>query len=727
MLRYFVGVYIGYLALVILVVTPVANYFLVPVYQQQTGRILKTNGVGINPFNLTLFLYRSEDRNPSGDVLWSVDELSINISLASLLGKGLVLDSFKVQGLYVHPQKNQGGLWAFDDILRYRESLLSSPAPEQSTEQGTGLPAITIEQIDLHARHLGYTDLDRPEVFTASLEEIRISLRDFSTTVEEGKPYHFLARDETGGELEWQGTLSLPGSYSEGELYLRKISLMPAWRFIQSDVNFRMDSAFLDMGGKYQLSWKDVANPDYRIKEGNLHLSEIDLSPKTDKASGLQIKNVSLEGIAVDGSAKHFEAQSLTLDDFRGTVSILEDGTTNFQSMFAPAKQTPAAQVARSPDDTPNPWSIQLDTLKINNAAFAFNDYAIEPDFRVQIQSFSGDIKPLSSDSSLTTQVNLAGNVDGYAPVTLKGTVKPFASSLDLDLYFDFRGIELSSFAPYSGTYAGYRINSGVMSVSLGYALENDRIKGSNRVIINQLTLGERVQSARLIDLPLRLALALLTDENGVIDLEVDVSGNTQSPDFSIGKIIWKAFRNVIVKAVTAPFRLLSGLAGGETSEFVRFGAGSAILQETEKLSLAKLKEALAKRQTLNLGVTGLYDEEDRRWIKATQFHETMQGAGIKADDIEDRSWSFRRQINKRYEARWPDDEQDVPVEEKYQRLINSEPNPELKLDQLREARALAVKLYLLQELKMDPGRVYVDVSLHPEKQPAAKLLLEPR
>src|SRR5690606_22445541 len=130
--------------------------------------------------------------------------------------------------------------------LRHRTSLLSSSTEsvgEPADGEDKALPGITIHRIDFHAKHLGYTDLDRPEAFTAALEEIRISLLDFSTLQEEGKPYHLLARDEAGGELEWKGTVSVPGQYSEGELQLRRISLLPVWRFIQSDVNFRLHSA----------------------------------------------------------------------------------------------------------------------------------------------------------------------------------------------------------------------------------------------------------------------------------------------------------------------------------------------------------------------------------------------------------------------------------------------------------------------------------------------------
>lgn len=668
-------VYVGYVAVIVMLVTPLANYFLPKIYQQQTGRHLHTVGVGINPFTLTFFLYHTEDKNPDGSVLWSVDELAINLSLASLLGQGVVLDALSVKSLYLHPQKKPDGHWIFDDILAHRAALPQPEAAEVAAED-TGLPGVTVHAIHFNAKYLGYSDHARAEPFESALEDITISLQDFSTLVEEGRPYHFIAKDESGGELEWQGTLSIPGKRSEGQLYLRKISLLPVWRFIQSDVNFKMHSAFLNVGGQYSVSWEDPANLRYRIEKARVALTDIDITPKQERESGLQLAECSLNNITVDSVKKRFESSLLHIKSFRGTVSILQDGSMNFQSMFK-SKTKAEKETATAESE---PWQARIDVIRLEDAAFIFNDYSINPDFTVKIQDFGGDIKPFSTDKKNVMAIDLKGSVDGYAPVTLTGSVRPMASPLDLKVAFNFRGIELTSFAPYSGTYAGYKIDSGLLTVSLAYLLKNNRMQGRNKVVINQLALGERVKSPRLIDLPLRLALALLTDEHGVIDLDVEVSGNTNNPDFSIGKIVLQAFRNLIVKAATAPFRLLADLVGGGDFEFIAFEPGQSMLDDTAKQSLGKLKEALAKRPQLNLGLNGQHSDIDREY-----FEKLVQKKKMKAEA--------------------------VPVE----------------LEKLTDARAMAVKLYLLQESGMDAARVYIDKAVGKDNRPAVKLLLEPR
>jgi len=738
--------YLVFVALLVLVVSPTISYFLGPIYQQQTGRTLHYNGAGINPFTLTLYIYKARDDNPSGSTLWSFDELAINLSLASLFAKGVVLDEFSVKSLYVHPQKNKDGTWVFDDILKFRQQLDAStpPAPDTKPDAASALPAITIHKINFNADFLGYADFSRPQPFEFALKKIAISLKDFSTVVQEGHPYHLFARDESGGELEWQGTLSVPAHYSEGTLQLRKISLLPAWRFMQSDVNFKMNSAFLDMGGHYTLSWKNPQEPQYRITQARVAFSKVDISPKTDQQSGILLKELAINQIAVDSLSKTVTAASMDINEFRGTVSVLEDGSTSFQQMLAskPAPETEKPSVKPEAVQKMNgkineknngkmnekSWQVKLDVIHMNNAAFVFNDYSIQPNFSAHIQDFGGDITPVSTQVNTVTRVDLRGNVDGYAPVTLAGTIKPMADPVALALAFNFKGIELSSFAPYSGTYAGYKINKGLLTVGLNYSLENNKLKGNNKIVINQLTLGEKVRSTRLIDLPLRLALALLTDEHGVIDLDIDVSGDRNHPDFSIGKIVMQALRNVIVKAVTAPFRFLAHLVGGgDDFEFLMFDAGHSQLSDEHKKALLKLKEALAKRPQLNLGIAALSSEEDRHYLKSQSLNQKLIADGIKPEDIEKQSSRFVKAVNRAYQklqqANYPGAVDNQTTTQQYFLLSEAEANPELPLQQLMNDRAMAVKLFLLSDSGLDASRIYIDKTDYPEHKSAVKLV----
>ncbi|MET0377466.1 MAG: DUF748 domain-containing protein, partial [Spongiibacteraceae bacterium] len=251
---------------------------------------------------------------------------------------------------------------------------------------------------------------------------------------------------------------------------------------------------------------------------------------------------------------------------------INPDGSTNIQELViekaptrpsTPTTGTPAIAATAAASIPAKPWHTDIDLIHIQGGTLDFRDNSLPRPFRALIGDFTGDIKGLSSAPEKFARVDLQGSVDGYAPVALTGTVAPLRAQPALDLALDFTNLDLATLTSYSGTYAGYAINRGLLTLQLAYKLEDRRLQGHNRIVISQLELGEKVASPKAVDLPLRLAIALLTDENGVIDLGVGVEGDLDNPEISVRGIIWKALRNVIVKAVTSPFRLLASLVGG--------------------------------------------------------------------------------------------------------------------------------------------------------------------
>jgi hypothetical protein len=179
----------------------------------------------------------------------------------------------------------------------------------------------------------------------------------------------------------------------------------------------------------------------------------------------------------------------------------------------------------------------------------------------------------------------------------------------------------MSRLTPYSGKFAGRKIDSGKLSVDLKYKIDKSQLAGDNQIVVERLTLGEKVESPDAVDLPLDLAVALLEDSNGVIALGLPVSGNLDSPEFSYGALIWKAVVNLLTKIVTSPFRALGALlpgGGEETFNAVAFEAGRPDVPPPEKEKLAKLAGALQKRPQLKLSVQGRFNPEtDRAELKS--------------------------------------------------------------------------------------------------------------
>jgi hypothetical protein len=231
--------------------------------------------------------------------------------------------------------------------------------------------------------------------------------------------------------------------------------------------------------------------------------------------------------------------------------------------------------------------------------------------------------------------VNLEGRVDRYAPAVIRGQINPLTTEAYTDISFKFDGIELTTFAPYAGKFMGYLIDKGKMNLALHYRLNNQYLKGDNKVVLDQLTLGQKVEGPSVTDLPVKLAIALLKDSRGVIDLDIPVEGDLNDPEFSLFPIILKVIVNLFVKLVTAPFALIGALfGGGEELSFVEFAAGSDSLEVSEQAKLDSVSRALRERPELTVNIRGVSGVPDREFLARQQVFEELRGPGASPDTL---------------------------------------------------------------------------------------------
>jgi hypothetical protein len=319
-----------------------------------------------------------------------------------------------------------------------------------------------------------------------------------------------------------------------------------------------------------------------------------------------------------------------------GKVIIFEDKSINLQRILrTSASDKPAATTAASAkSDQPAAFPLDIERLRIVGANAEFADLSLTPQFGTRMHDLGGVVTGLSTDPATTAQVELDGKVDDFGSARVRGSIQPFQATEFTDLKLTFRNLEMANLTPYSGKFAGRRIDSGRLSVDLEYRIKQRQLAGENKFVINKIKLGERVDSPDAMKLPLDLAIALLEDSNGVIDLDLPITGSLDDPQFSYGKIVWKAIVNVLTKLVTAPFRVLGKLLGvsSEKLESVVFDPGSSILLPPEQEKLKTLAEAMAKRPALTLTIEPGYDPEtDRQALQEQALRrEVAAGIGLK-------------------------------------------------------------------------------------------------
>jgi Domain of Unknown Function (DUF748) len=290
------------------------------------------------------------------------------------------------------------------------------------------------------------------------------------------------------------------------------------------------------------------------------------------------------------------------------------------------AASVAATSAAAAPNAGPAmPMSIKRIVIKASQANFA--DLSVMPNFSTGIQNLEGTVLGLSSKADSRAKVDLHGSVDAFAPVSITGEVNVLSAALYTDLSMSFRNIELSTFNPYSGKFAGYNISEGKLTTELHYKVQGRKLDAQHHIIVEKLEFGEKTESKEAVSLPVKLAVALLKNRDGVIDLNLPVTGSLDDPQFKLAPIIWKVFVHILEKAVTAPFALLGSLfGGGPDLQYVDFEPGDAQLDPVAIEKGQTLVKALGERPQIKIEIPiAVVNDLDRPRLIEQKFQAQLQ------------------------------------------------------------------------------------------------------
>jgi hypothetical protein len=299
-------------------------------------------------------------------------------------------------------------------------------------------------------------------------------------------------------------------------------------------------------------------------------------------------------------------------------VAVKADAPRSKTAARKPAHDGAVAAAAPAPPSMP--MAIQKIVLRAGQANFA--DLSVQPNFAAGIQNIEGSIVGLSSKANSRAKVDIHGAVDAFSPVAITGEVNVLSAALYTDLALSFRNMELSTFNPYSGKFAGYNITKGKLTTELHYRVNGRKLNAQHHITIDQLEFGDKTASKDAVSLPVKLAVALLRDRDGVIDLDIPVAGSLDDPTFRVAPIIWKVFVNILEKAVTAPFALLGALfGGGPDLQFIDFEPGAAQMDAAASDKVRAMTKALSERPQLKIEVPiAEIDALDRPALVDAQF-----------------------------------------------------------------------------------------------------------
>ncbi len=447
------------------------------------------------------------------------------------------------------------------------------------------------------------------------------------------------AKSGRGGELGWKGELGLSPLAAVGDVRIVRfpVALVTPWVADRLPVSLlRAEAGYTGHVAVHaQPAGLAVASAG-DVLLGDVHLTTLPAAATASTPAAVPDELLSWQSLALKNvrfamtpkKTPRLDIAHVQLDDLYARLVVTEQGRLNLQDIGgadAPAdaasgaaggaSTVAAASAPAAAASAPLPIDIAVGGIQLVNGRVDYTDHFVRPNYSAALTELNGSLGAFSSATRDMATLQLHGRAEGTAILDISGQVNPLARPLALDIQAKATDLELAPLSPYAGKYAGYAIERGKLSMDVAYKIAADgKLEARNQVILNQLTFGDPIESPTATKLPVRLAVALLKDRNGVIDINLPISGSVNDPQFSVGGIVVKLLVNLLVKAVTSPFSLLAGGGGdGPDMSGIDFRPGSAVIADSGAAALDKVAHALIDRPSLQLTITGTVDPAAER------------------------------------------------------------------------------------------------------------------
>ena len=543
--------------------------------------------------------------------LFAVERLTVDGGECDLGARSITVANIALNQGRLDAGRDAGGKINWLQLLETKGAA-KKPTEASASASDTG-PAwkFLVKSLDVAGFASRFSDLtthsDKPVL---SLQGINARL----TEVDGKSPMGFTLgfQMEQGGTATVSGTVNPALPSVEAALNVSGLVLTSLQPYIEPYVTLIMQSASVTAKGN--LRYGVPGDAQKTAYEGDFSLNSLRLADSGAKKPYLSWDAVRIPRLKLTIEPNGLGAQEVKISKPEGELIIGEDKILNMTKVLKKQQSgtasPPPSKPGRKHDQEPFPFKIAR--VQVENGNMVFADLSLRPRFMTRIHDLKGTITGLSSARDAQAKIKMDGRVDKYGIAKISGVIRPndFGRSSDVDMVF--HNLEMKNLSPYSGKFAGRLITSGKVSADLKYQIHDYKMTGDNKILIDNLVLGKQVDDPGAANLPLDLAIALLQDANGRIDLGLPVTGDLNDPQFSIGPLIWQVLSNLITKAVTAPFRALGNLFGGAGENFdaVAFDPGSADLPPPEKEKLLKLADALKSRPQLKLVIQGRYSPE---------------------------------------------------------------------------------------------------------------------
>ena len=687
-----------------------------------------------------------------------VPELDVSVAVVDLAGRSVRLRGLDLKGAAVSAVRLKDGSF---DLVNALVPPASPTARSGAAQDGAGRAwEVAVDKLALKTASVRLEDrsVGRPVVTT--VDAIDFEVDGFSTAKGSTLQFKLDSRFNQRGKVSASGPLTLEPLKADLRLDLRNVDLLPLQPYVLEQTKIAISRGNLTTQGRLNLqagrSGRVLARFNGDVAVGNF--ASVDRLNATDF---LRWRSLRVGGIDARLEPFSLGIKRVALDDFYTRLILDDQGRLNIREIGGvsgdekpPAARAAAASTPLAGDDpvqaapraegqrtaelappSAPPPPILIDRVEIKRGNVAFSDRFIRPNYDANLTDLAGTLTGFSTAPDTIARLEVEGKVDKTAPLGITGELNPFRQDAHLDILAKVKDFELTGLSSYSGKYVGYGIAKGKLSAELNYKIEDRKLTATNQIFLDQLTFGDKVDSPDAVNLPVQLAVSLLKNSRGEIDLHLPVTGTLDDPEFSVFGLVVKMLFNLIGKAITSPFALLgSALGGGEELSQLALAPGVARPGEAQQEKLETLAKALIDRPALKLDVIGSADPAtDVDGLRQTGNDTAVRAQKLKAmiargqeapslEDVEVSAEEYAALLEKAYKAadfKKPRNliglTKDLPVPEMEALMRANVVVGEAELRALAQQRAQAVREWLVGEGAVPGERVFV---LEPKVEP---------
>jgi uncharacterized protein DUF748 len=589
---------------------------------------------------------------------------------------------------------------------------------------------IALDELDLTNYQIEFTDNTQKKPVTMQLSELNAKVKEYRNVDGLRLPVQFSTRVNNAGSLKLDGNMVLAPFSVDLALNLEEIQVKTFQPYVDPFLKLDLVDGDVNTQGHLQISLVDELQVGY---QGNVNIANLITRDKVKNEDFLKWRNLELKQMVIDLQKQDFKLGKVIFYKPYFKFMIKKDGTNNVSDLIVvqPKSKSTVKPAAKKTKKTPEPI-ITIGKIEMKNGQSDFADYSLILPFVAKMNDLDGEVDGFISNANATTELRLQGKVYDLAPVNIAGNYH-FKTG-DSEITLNFSNMPLPLITPYMADFAGYTIEKGQMALDLKYSIKKGQLLAENKIFIDQLVLGEKVENPKAVSMPLELGISLLKDADGKINLNFPISGSLEDPEFSVGSLVADVFVNLITKAATAPFKAIGSLfdSDADMSE-ITFAAGSSDLSTEERAKLDQIAKALATKPELVLEVKGIaYEIQDwpaMRFDAVIDILKKMKsgemrdrGDKVRYEYIELSDDEYKRLLEKFYTEVFPQKIdhsffgnpriKSNPDGDFYSLAITElegimKPDPQ-RLNDLAVSRANQIAKYLTEKVGVDRGRIYI-------------------